>query len=365
MKRWKKIGLGIVTTFVVLLVFTMYAPFTLRSGNSHDDYSDVIGRSNLSGDTRIVDIAMLGAHDAFSANIGLKSKPDPAESGIVASGLVNKVFKGGLVRVLRAQTSSAAVLLKRGVRYFDVRVSYADGAWYTKHGLLDDLFANHISDVYKFLANNPDEFIIFDVQHIYTGEKTISDFLQYFQSLALKDSGHSLTSFLNYTTNVPLSELTYYDVKGPTSGGIVFLLNDDGSATYEEQKLFYARGDGEDMTASLIRSKWHNQTKLQTMIPLIDEEASYLSSLPHLNFLRVNQAQLTPDYVKDPFGTLWGWSLINIAAKSNRQLLNHANFDGWLKVMPIFMVDFANSNSGQFNKKINEKIIAYNRALTA
>lgn len=365
MKRWKKIVLGIVTTFVVLLGLAMYAPFTFRTGSSRDDYSNVIGQSNLSGDTRIVDIAMLGAHDAFSSNIGLKSKPDPAESGIVASNLVNKVFKGGLVRVLRAQNSSAEVLLKRGVRYFDVRVSYADGEWYTKHGLLDDLFANHVSDVYEFLANKPDEFIIFDVQHIYTGEKTISDFLKYFQSLALKDSGLSLVSFLNYTTNIPVGELTYYDVKGTTHGGIVFLLNDDGSATFDERKLFYSRGDGEDMTSSLIRSKWHNQTNLSAMILLIDEEANYLNSLSNLDFFRVNQAQLTPDYVKDPFGTLWGWSLINIAAKSNRQLLNHANFDGWLKVMPIFMVDFANSNSGQFNKKINEKIIAYNRALTA
>lgn len=79
----------------------------------------------------------------------------------------------------------------------------------------------------------------------------------------------------------------------------------------------------------------------------------------------MNQAQLTPDYLKDPFGTLFNWSLINLAAKSNKALLNHPNFDEWLEEMPIFMVDYANSKAGEFNTKINEKIIAHNQLLYA
>jgi hypothetical protein len=318
----------------------------------------VLKDAKMQDTTKVIDIAMLGAHDAFSHKINLLSAPDPAEDGIVTNKLVNGAFKGGLVRVLRAQQSNAKTLLNRGVRYFDVRISRVDESWYTKHGLLDSKLDTYVKDIYEFLIAHPDEFIIFDIQHIYTGTKSISDFLTYFTTLEVPSVSKTLSDFIHYTRATSLATLTYGDVRSSTTGGIILLLNDDGTSTPAQQQLFYERGNGEDTVS--IRSKWHNVTKVKAIIPLINAETSFLETEVSTPYFRVNQAQLTPDYLSNPLGTLTGWSLINIAAHSNKALLTNSAFLDWLDVMPIFMVDFANSQKGNFNKTINEKIIAYN-----
>ncbi|MGI6734583.1 MAG: hypothetical protein ACOX3C_00075 [Bacilli bacterium] len=362
-KRLKNLfsTLGVIFGFLLIL---MYAPFTARSGYKSDRYATILKDANLAADTPVVDIAMLGAHDAFSSKIGLFSAPDPAESGIVKNTLVNAVFKGGLVRVLKAQQNGAKTLLNRGVRYFDVRISYADGDWYTKHGLLDTKLNYYLKDIYEFLENKNSEFIIFDIQHIYTGESNINEFLDYLVNLRFKGNPLGFKNFINHTSAIPLKDLVYFDVLGPEHGGIILLLNDDGTATAEQKTMFYSR-NGEGEVKAAIRSKWHNQRYVKKILPLIAEEVDYLKSLESLAFFRVNQAQLTPDYLKDPLGTLTRWSLINIAAMSNSLLVGHKAFDEWLEVMPIFMVDFANSRHGRFNVRVNEKIIAYNQSLNA
>lgn len=359
----KRLLTTILSMFLVTLVLVLYAPFTLRSGYRDATYAHVMKDAAISGDTKVVDIAMLGAHDAFSHNINLRSKPDPGDQGIVQNKAINAFFKGGIVRVSKAQTAGAKTLLNRGVRYFDVRVSRVGETWFTKHGLLDSELKHYVGEIYEFLKDKPEEFIVFDIQHIYLGDASISMFLDYLAGITLIDGGLNLNHFLHYTSNIPLADLEYFDVQGVERGGIIILLNDDGSATPDQQKLFYPRGDGEDNTIS-IRSKWHNQRKVDAIIPLIDEEEAYLESQVVTTYFRVNQAQLTPDYLKDPIGTLLNWSLINLAAKSNERLLNHDHFNGWLEEMPIFMVDFSNSRKGDFNEIINEKMIAYNQLLS-
>lgn len=358
----KSIFIALPLWILVFLVILMYSPLTIRFGITSPQYSNVIGDAALKGETKVTDIAFLGAHDAFSHQIGLFSDVDPAESGIVKNKAVNAVFKGGLVRVLKAQKVNATTLLNRGVRYFDVRISYHHDKWYTKHGLIDQELKYYIGQIYDFLKDKPKEFIIFDIQHIYLGTKTMNDFMNYFSDITLIKENLTLDDFLNHTTSLPLGDLEYIDVQGATHGGIILLLNDDGTASLNHGRKYYERGDGESNTKA-IRSKWHNKQRVQDIIPLIDEEANYLKEEVSTPYFRVNQAQLTPDYMKRPIGTLWDWSLINLAAKSNKALLNNTNFDEWLKVMPIFMVDFANSNNGQFNSRINELMIAYNKAL--
>lgn len=364
MKKWiKPVLFTTLSLFFLTLVLVMYAPFTLRSGYTDATYAHVMKDASIADDTKVVDIAMLGAHDAFSHKIDLLSKPDPGDDGIVQNQAINAFFKGGIVRVSKAQTASATTLLNRGVRYFDVRISRVGETWMTKHGLLDSELKDYVRDIYAFLKDKPEEFIVFDIQHIYLGEASISTFLDDLVEFTLPEENLTLNHFLHYTTHIPLGELTYADVKGIERGGIIILLNDDESATPEQQKLFYERGNGEDVPLS-IRSKWHNQRSVSSIIPLIDEEKAYLEAQLETPYFRVNQAQLTPDYLKDPLGTLLHWSLINLASQSNDALLQHENFDGWLLAMPIFMVDFANSRQGDFNTKINEKIIAFNQLLS-
>ncbi len=358
----QSVAIGVGMWFLLFFLTLMYAPFTIRFGATEARYKDVLTKANIKGETKVTNIAMLGAHDAFSHKINLLSKPDPAESGIVANKAVNIVFKGGLTRVLKAQQASAKTLLNRGVRYFDVRISYYEGKWYTKHGLLDQELKYYVGDIYNFLKDKPKEFIIFDIQHIYLGNKTMNDFMDYFSHIVLKNENLVLNDFINHPRTQTLSELEYVEVQGTNHGGIILLLNDDGTISNTYDGTYFTRGNGEGDVKS-IRSKWHNKQTVNAIIPLIDEEAVYLKNEATTAYFRVNQAQLTPDYVTRPLGTLWDWSLINLAAKSNRALLSHKHFDEWLAVMPIFMVDFANSNSGNFNTRINEKMIIYNSKL--
>lgn len=81
--------------------------------------------------------------------------------------------------------------------------------------------------------------------------------------------------------------------------------------------------------------------------------------------LRVNQAQATVSVatVGDVFRDIGAWSLVKFAEKHNAALLDNENFDMWLKAMPVFQVDFANSDCGDFNSRVNAKIRARNEEI--
>ncbi len=359
MRYFKITFRSVFALFGLFLLLVMYMPLTFAHSHNKSDYSSVLKDATLSDATLVTDVHMLGAHDAYSDNIGLFSATDPAEDGLPNNFFAKLLFKGGMTRVARAQKHGAKRLLASGVRYFDVRVSYYKDDWYTKHGFISDKLSTYLSETYTFLQYNNEEFIIFDVQHIFTGEKSVNDFVAYL--LTTKLNNKTFADFVFYADSKPaLDALTYGEVKG----GIVFLLNEDSSVSNANKQYFYKRGNGETNSVS-IRSKWHNQNDITSMIPLIDEEAAYLVANDHSGMLRVNQAQLTPDYLKAPFKTIFDWSLLDIAKHSNAALLEHENFDTWLKAMPIFMVDFANSNYKNFNANINTKLIDANKALTA
>lgn len=52
-----------------------------------------------------------------------------------------------------------------------------------------------------------------------------------------------------------------------------------------------------------------------------------------------------------------------ICRKHNVALLDNENFDMWLKAMPVFQVDFANSDCGDFNNRVNAKIRTRNEEI--
>ncbi len=344
--------------FVALLLLIMYAPFMGITPVNKNDYSGVIRDAVLSETTLVTNVAMLGAHDAFSHKIGLFSKTDPGDDGIVSNGAVKAFFKGGVLRVSRAQKSSAAQLLRSGVRYFDVRVSYVDGEWMTKHGLISTTLSSYLKDIYAFLNENPKEFIIFDLQHIYLADQSLDNFIDYLTTNAI--GGNVFTEYIHYSSEITLlSELNYANVHSSDQGGIIFVAEESGEESVDNRKLFYARSNTTEEGA--IRSTWHNKQTVKEIIPAINEEYEYLSALDNLYFFRVNQAQLTPDYLKNPLLTLKDWSLLNLAKQSNVKLLEHENFDEWLEMMPIFMVDFADSKTKSFNERVNSTILEYNK----
>ncbi|MDR3216249.1 MAG: hypothetical protein LBT55_02380 [Clostridiaceae bacterium] len=348
------ITIGIVLVLAIAsFLFVGLSAFSFSNDKvTEADYSGIM-KDNITGNPRVVDIAMLGAHDAFSNQISPKNAVDPqGDQGILNNAAVQLVGNGMISRLEKAQKSGAYDLLKRGVRYFDVRITLLDGEWYTVHGHISGRLDGYITETVKFLSENPGEFVVFDMQHVKTGDKTFADVFDYIESV--KYEGVSLFDFVRFDpAAIFLGELTYDDVVSGGAGAVIL-------ANTEQ----YAGGFHYEYDASM-RSVWHQHNSSDVMLERIDAEYNALKNAPALDRdkFRVNQAQKTSLLTGDGIvGTIFGWSLLDMANSFNPKLVEHKDFENWLTVMPIFMVDYADSMKGGFNDKVIEKINAFNRA---
>lgn len=367
--RFNKVGKAI-TIFFSIFIFVILligkATFDLTAHTvSEDDNSDVIQQGVRTSNPHVVDIAMLGAHDAFSHQIDGRSKIDPAEdNGSILRNPAAKVLASGLfVRLARAQLDGPATMLRLGVRYFDVRISDVEGEWFTKHGLLSAPLSQYLDELISFLKDNPGEFIIFDMQHIYFDELTFSDLWTYLEEY--KVDGFCLFDFVHFNpTTTALGDLTYDDVTiERTAAGVVILAK---TPVTIEQPYHYERGSGEGDGIISIRSVWHETSDTETMLTGIRDEVAEISgSDAYDGIFRVNQAQKTGKYSgSDILDTLLGWSLIDLARMFNPILVAQEDFTDWLSAMPIVMVDYATSSKQNFNQIVNEALIEYNQSLS-
>jgi len=355
----------IIILLLIIAPIVMFAKgtFSFAFGASSDDYSEVLRDGVTSGSTRIVDIAMLGAHDAFSHMITADSAIDPGEAAdsIVRNETLGKFADGVFVRLSKAQKSGAEDLLKAGVRYFDVRLSYHLDEWYTKHALISDKLAAYLDEIIPFLSANPGEFIIFDMQHVYLGDSTWDALFAFLGTYEV--GGANLLDFIHYDpTASQLRDLTYDIVTDSgTKAGLVILAKTASSVSLP---YHYNRGNG-DTAIINIRSLWHNTSNTTTLLEGIRDEVQYLTdTVIYEDILRVNQAQKTGALSSSEiWDTVFGWSLLDMANNSNDKLVHEADFAAWLVKMPIFMVDFADSPNGDFNKTANDAFIAYNQSL--
>ena len=109
----------------------------------------------------------------------------------------------------------------------------------------------------------------------------------------------------------------------------------------------------------------HETNSIKELLDGINSEYNYLIDNPYEDVLVVNQAQRTA-FLNNAkiINSLFKWSLLDMAKNTNRELIkNKDEFIRNLSVMPIFMVDYATSNAGNFNKLVNEYIIEYNKSL--
>jgi len=361
----KRIIRPIVILLIIIVPIVLFAKgsFSFTFATSKGDYAEVMREGVTSGDARIVDIAMLGAHDAFSHNITTASAVDPGEpeDSLVRNATLDKFADGIFVRLAKAQKSGTDQLLQAGVRYFDVRLSYYEDEWYTKHALISDRLSAYLDGMIAFLDANPGEFVIFDMQHVYLGTATWTDLFDFLGTYEV--GGKSLLDFVNHDPlTEELGELTYDGVTaGGAKAGVVMLANVASEAALP---YHYNRGNG-DTAIINIRSLWHNTSDTATLLAGIREEYDYLNeTVIYRDILRVNQAQKTGALTQsDLWDTIFGWSLLDMANNSNNKLVHEADFADWLTVMPIFMVDFADSPNGDFNTLANEAFIAYNQTL--
>jgi len=350
-------------TVVVVLVLTLNFPVTnFQNVRSANDYSDWM-EETLVSDQLVIDVAMLGAHDAFTADMGLFSPVDNLSADSIQKGAVGLLIKGFSLRQSRTQVSSATTMLESGVRYFDVRLSFnnKESAWYTSHTYFSADFAQILGEIKLFLDDHPGEFLILDLQHIYGADYENDEDLLEIHDL-LQASGILDYAYQEGSKN--LDEVTYGDVTGDkTHGGVIIV----------------AKFIGEDVHiwnyASAIRSAWPNSDSESAVFSYLDAEASLIEAgealtgnqmadngdaIDSRNAFRVMQAVLTMQMSGE--GILEGlktWSLLERAKDFNCDLVANANFDTWLEAMPIVMVDYADTNQDGFLDDVMARIVDF------
>lgn len=360
-----KITLLSLAFVLVFLISTLYMPFIRKSKNVNAEFEYVFKDVIPSMDTKIIDIAMLGAHDAFSSDIKFSSKPNKNEEGISNNKLVNAVAKGLCVRMSKAQVASAKEMLYAGVRYFDVRVTKIGDTYYTYHGYLSNKLEVYVKDIVEFLSSHPGEFIIFDIQYFYTeegacgnlGKEVYQELFDYLDTLGLMQ-------YVVGDTSKEINTLTYGDLTSQGMKAGVLMM----TKSWSFDTVYYRDKDAsyEKMYYESTFSYWHEKNKTSDMLKSINELNSYIEENDTLKqYLRINQAQKTGFIMSGAIvRSLFGWSLINMANNFNKVLVSdEARFKEWLVNMPIFMVDYVTSNKGDFNKLANKYIMEFNKNL--
>lgn len=350
MKFIRRIFLTIILFILVVAVCPLSFNFDSPKKNNASNLVYESFKDNQ--DVYVKDIAMLGAHDAFSSNINLTSKLDPCEDGIYSKPVIGDIIKGLTIRLSKTQLSGSYDLLTHGVRYFDVRLSYVDNEWYTKHVYLSDRLETYVLPMIKFLSENKGEIVIFDIQHAYLQDASYSTLWSYLANLEY--NGISLLDFVNYNPREKsIGELKYRDVTlNGTKSGVIILAKDSSSIYHHDYN-------------SSIRSSWHDKVRDEDMFAGIENEYEYLieNSNSYDDVFVVNQAQKTAQLNEQIVDTLFGWSLIDLANNFNAKLLDHIDFMKWFEVMPILMVDYSDSPKGDFNERVINKIKEYNATL--
>lgn len=350
---------------LIVLVLTINLPFNFfRKEQTNLDYSNWMADSLL-GDQLVIDIAMLGAHDAFTADIGITSPTDPLSAASIQTGFTGALIKGFSVKQAKTQVSDAETLLKAGVRYFDIRLTYLEKeeAWYTSHGIFSSPLIDTLNQIESFLDEHPGEFLILDLQHIYLGDKTEAEALAEIKAL-FETSGIYDRAYQEGIKS--LSEIRYADITdlGTEAGVMLFtkLSNDDPA--------FWSYG-------ASIRSAWADTDSFEEAFAFLADEAETIESglaltgnqmavnpeaVDSRQGLRVMQGVLTMQMSGEGIlNALLDWSLLSRAREFNSTLIEQVDFVSWLPSMPIVMVDYADTNYEQFLDRVMQKVINYNQ----
>lgn len=381
-RRLAKILAGVLVPVAAITVFLavvcnatcLGGDFT---GNLDGAYGVVL--SDIDGITeanpRVVDIAMLGAHDANTSSLSVSNGIDHVGAD-GALGAVFPVSAGFQYRFAVTQTATPYQLLLQGVRFLHMKFSLENGVWRASHSVLGREFEQDVTDVLRFLDEHPGELVLVVFQC--TNEKMTDNadcplFNEWLAGVEYK--GKNLYDYAEIyvgTDEVPddgsflgtrddITELTYNSVTdgGKQAGLVMFQRYAELYGENAYSHYFY------DMDFNAMH-EWHSRMGSDVLIDAIDENAGKLNAMGAYRFgLRVNQTQasFSVETLGDVLRGIGEWSLMKFASRYNVELLDNKNFDGWLRAMPVFQVDFANSDYGDFNNRVNAAIRARNEEI--
>ena len=320
--------------------------FTPDTFTEHD-YSDImldnIARSGKN--PRVVDIAMLGAHDALTDGIAAKSPPDPNSRDIdLMQNPVAAFFGGGVVaRLSKAQKSRAYDLARRGVRFFDLRCTCVDGQWYSLHGLLSRPLEESLRELIRFMDETGGEMLVLSFHQVKGASE--QELLEYLPEV--KSRGKSLLDFVRYDADaIPLGELHYCDVARGGSGAVILLTQCE--KCYSNEQLY---------------GRWHDTNDPDALLRGIEaENKDFMTDMGERgDCFRWSQSQLTPQLGWPALLRMFpDWSLLMMAHRFNYKLLGRMR--AWLPRIPVISVDYADDMNRGFNDRAIEIINAYNRS---
>ncbi|MDR1939748.1 MAG: InlB B-repeat-containing protein [Clostridiales bacterium] len=329
---------------------TLYARWVTETGFTATDtdyYSNIMANSIFNKNIRVVDIAMLGAHDAFTHNIASGNQWNPVDPNFLQYGSSFGAFEGTVksvtARLSKAQSLGASDLAKNGVRLYDVRLVHSNGVWYTEHGLISSTFESYLRDALQFMYDHPRELIVFDIQRVYTNGSSLQALYNFIDSVKHEAGGRSLFDYVPYNASTkPLGSLTYGDAVTDKAGAVVLMADsedgEDGFDNIINNSKVYHRNGGN------VIAPWANTDDINTLMTYIDTQYnSDFSS--HSNRLRINQAQRTPQFsYSNPaslIALLSGETLLQKGKASNDVLITQPNLinGNWFNVLPVMWVD--------------------------
>lgn len=360
------------------------------------NYMSVLGGIDgiVEANPRIVDLAMLGAHGASSYNV----KPDAplsTKDTKSAIGTFAPFIKGMTYRFAKAEAVDVATLLGQGARLFQIKCTNYNGEWWGEHALLSVPLSDIIVDIIDFLSSTSGEVVLPQFEPTYIDkDDNLSSLSEYIATVTV--NGKNLYDFVYYddvnifnitpyqtltpelyaadselvNSGVKIGDLRYNDItKDGTVSGAVLLLKRVDDIKHPNVMPGRSRYDYKffDMDSNAYHN-WHSRMGSKVLFEEIDKSAEYLESnfMLYKDKLRVNQTQGSISSNAADIGSLIvEWSLLDFAYDHNARLIEHERFDEWLSVMPIVLVDFANSDKNDFNARINEKLREYNTELVA
>jgi hypothetical protein len=342
----KKI-IKIVALVLCIFIIGINIPITYIGNQiSTNDYSNWMNES-IDGNPKLVDVKMLGAHDAFSSEINFLSEVDPYASGIF-KGVPGVLLKGLLVRQAVTQNANVNELLSSGVRYLDIRLTYKDNEWYTKHNYLAEQFEPIGENLVRYLDEYSGEFLILDFQHIdgidYDSKEDYVIFEEMLERIGLLS--------YNYVSETKsLGDIRYLEITNNKTESKVIIID---KFTCEEKKTYYYE--------TSIYSNWANNDDFESVFAFLQEDSVQVANdKNHEGSFKVMQAvttmQSTPSGLIDGLRT---WSLLNRASGFNDFLIFQEDFEEILNQLPIVMVDYSNTNENEFLDRIMEIIIMEN-----
>ena len=315
---------------------------------------------NVANDTKFVSLNMLGAHDAFTANISTSSaKYDAAGAAQGDSGSKAAPLSSSTAAPMsKAQSQDALTMLNHGVRYFDIRLSRSDktgtntlggtiqhtnGVFYTTHGMLSDEFRPIAYTIAQWAKEHPGEIIVLDFQEMWdntssagsTGDSVAQSWIDL--NNLLTEAG--IYDYVTINNGTDLSTVTYGSLtENGTKAGIV--LFGRAVATNASVGSFILRGT----TSAAFDGKMYSNYSFG--------DASVSSSSLAADYI---QAQVDHAYTQT--GTVNNMYRVMQAISSTSNLINQAGTDNtyiagavktnptWLTTLPVVMVNDATVNT--------------------